>query len=171
MPSLTEDKLRFDFPGGWEATQYDNWAFYRNQFQDSCYGNKAVDFLAYQPHEDPLWLIEVKDYRMHRRTKPIPIWEEMALKARDTLAGIVATHANGSDPERSWAGRSLRKPKLRFILHLEQPAKHSALFPRALEPAKIQEKIRQLIKQIDPHARVTELNNMNHVPWAVASIP
>lgn len=107
---------------------------------------------------------------MNRRIKPIHIWDEMALKARDTLAGIVATHANGTGMEKSWAGKSLRKTKLRFVLHLEQSTKHSKLFPRALDPAKIQEKIRQLIKPIDPHPRVTELNDRARLPWTVTSI-
>lgn len=171
MPSLTEGKLRFDFPVQWEATQYDSWTFYDNQFANSCGGNKAVDFLAYHPQQDCLWLIEVKDYRAHRRAKPIHIWDEMAVKARDTLAGLVAAKANAENPDQGWAERVLKKPKLRFILHLEQPAKPSKLFPRALDVAKIQEKLRQLIKPIDPHARVTELNNMSPVPWTATSIP
>ena len=171
MPSLPEGKLRFDFPDGWEVTQYDGWAFYKNQFKDSCCGNKAVDFLAHHPDEDPLWLIEVKDYRHHRRTKTIHVWDEMAIKARDTLAGLVAAKANASNLDKQWATVALRKPKLRFVLHLEQPTRHSKLFPRAIDPARVQEKIRQLIKPIDAHPRVTELNDMAHVPWSVKSIP
>jgi hypothetical protein len=171
MPSLTEGKLRFDFPDQWEATQYDSWTFYENQFADSCGGNKAVDFLAHHPQEDPLWLIEVKDYRKHRRSKSIHVWDEMAVKVRDTLAGLVAARTSGVVPDNHWAERGLKKPRLRCILHLEQPSKHSKLFPRTLDPARIQEKLRQVMKPIDPHARVTELNNMVHVPWTAASIP
>jgi len=171
MLSLTEGKLRFNFPLGWEATQYDDWAFYENQFQDSCCGNKAVDFLAFQPQADELWLIEVKDYRLHRRTKTIHVWDEMAIKARDTLAGLVATKANGALPDRPWATHALRKAKLKFVLHLEQPVQHSKLFPRTLDPSKIQQKLRQLIKPIDAHPRVVELQNMVHVPWSAESIP
>ena len=65
----------------------------------------------------------------------------------------------------------LKKAKLRFILHLEQPIQHSKLFPRTLEPSKIQQKLKQLIKPIDAHPRVVELNNMAHVPWSAESIP
>jgi hypothetical protein len=171
MPSLPEGKLRFDFPVGWEVTQYDGWAFYKNQFKDSCCGNKAVDFLAHHPDEDPLWLIEVKDYRYHRRTKTIHVWDEMAVKARDTLAGLVAAKANAVAQEKGWANTALKKAKLRFILHLEQPAQHSKLFPRTLDASKIQQKLRQLIKPIDAHPRVVELNDMVHVPWSAESIP
>jgi len=171
MPSLTEGKLRFDFPIEWVATQYDKWAFYVRHFGGSCGGNKAVDFLAYRPQDEPLWLIEVKDYRRSRRTKTSHVWDEMAIKARDTLAGLVAARANGSDADRHWAQCGLEMPRLRFALHLEQPARHSRLFPRALDPAKIQAKLRQVLKPIDPHARVTELTNMVHVPWTAVSIP
>ena len=171
MPSRTEGRLRFDFPEGWETTQYDNWAFYKNQFKDSCGGNKAVDFLAYHPDEQTLWLIEVKDYRMHRRAKGIPVADEMALKARDTLAGLLAARANGAHEESLKAAHALQRFKFRFVLHLEQPAKHSKLYPRVLDPSQIQQKLRQLIKTIDMHARVTELNNTAHVPWEVVSIP
>lgn len=171
MPSLTEGKIRFNFRDGWEATQYDSWAFYANQFKDACGGNKAVDFLAFHPDEEPLWLIEVKDYRQHPRTKSIHVWDEMAIKARDTLAGLVAAKANAAQPDNHSAKTMLLKSKLRFVLHLEQPAKHSKLFPRALDPAKIQEKLRQMIKPIDAHPRVTELNNMVQVPWRAESIP
>jgi len=171
MPSLTEGKLRFDFPEGWEATQYDAWAFYKNQFKSSCCGNKAVDFLAHHPDEEALWLIEVKDYRHHPRTKTTHVWDEMAIKARDTLAGLVAAKANAAHLDKGWAIISLQKPKLRFVLHLEQPTQHSKLFPRALDPARIQEKIRQLIKPIDAHPKVTELNNMVHVPWIAVAVP
>lgn len=169
MPSLTEGKLRFDFPEGWEVTPYDNWAFYKNQFKDCCGGNKAVDFLAYDPKQDQLWLIEVKDYRRHPRTKSIHVWDEMAKKARDTLAGLVAAKANASDPDKPWATVALKKTKLRFVLHIEQPTQHSKLFPRALDPAKLQEKIRQLIKPIDAHPMVTELNKMAKVQWSAKS--
>lgn len=171
MPSIIEGKLRFDFPDSWEATQYDSWTFYENQFADSCGGNKAVDILAHHPQEDPLWLIEVKDYRLHRRTKTIHVWDEIAIKARDTLAGLVAAKTSGVVPDNQWAESGLNKPKLRVILHLEQPKKQSKLFPRTLDPARIQEKLRQLIKPIDPHPRVTELNDMGHVPWTATSIP
>lgn len=171
MPSLREGGLRFDFPDPWEATQYDNWAFYRNQFAAIGGGSRAVDFLACHPQQDSLWLIEVKDYRRNPRTKPIHLWEEMAVKVRDTLAGLVAAKSGEADPDRSWAEYALRKPKLRVVLHLEQPAKPSRLFPRSFDPAKVQQKLRQVIKPIDAHARVTDSGGMGHVPWETTPIP
>ena len=43
-------------------------------------------------------LIEVKDYRFHPRTKPIPLCDEVALKVRDTLAGLAAARVNVNVP-------------------------------------------------------------------------
>jgi len=147
--------------------QYDEWSFYRNRFKDACGGNKAIDLLVMNPDDQTLWLIEVKDYRLHRREKVIELWNEIALKSRDTLAGLVAVRFNGEEPERTDALRSLGSRNLRVVFHLEQPTKHSKLFPRSFDPAKIQQKLRQIVKPIDPHALVVERNQMERVPWAV----
>ena len=50
--------------------------------------------------------MEVKDYRANRRTKAIDLADEIALKVRDTLAGLAQqspmqiTKASGLVPER-----------------------------------------------------------------------
>jgi hypothetical protein len=46
MKRLQEAKLACDFPDAWNVTKYDDWAFYQNQFRDSCRGNKGMDFLG-----------------------------------------------------------------------------------------------------------------------------
>ena len=65
------------------------------------------------------------------------------------------------------AGAALRCPRLRVVLHLEQPVRPSTLFPRAIDPANIQLRLKQLIKAIDPHPLVTEIANMRGVAWTV----
>src|SRR5207249_5998262 len=62
MPSITEGALTFQFPNDWQTTKFDDWSFYRNQFQKVCGGTKAIDFLTIGP-DLCLWAIEVKDYR------------------------------------------------------------------------------------------------------------
>ncbi|MEI6785935.1 MAG: hypothetical protein WCQ21_34040 [Verrucomicrobiota bacterium] len=180
MPRLTEGNLACDFPATWHATKYDDWAFYRNQFSNCCNdgqspiralrGTQAVDFLAVDTSQT-LWLIELKDYRRHRRTKPERIWTEVALKARDTLAGLFAAKVAVGHPDHPFATRSLSCTRLRIVLHLEQPRTNSHLFPRAFDPADVQQKLKQLVKAIDAHPRVVELQNMTHVPWTAESIP
>jgi hypothetical protein len=119
-----------------------------------------------------LWMIELKDYRQFRRTKDdkISLWDEVAIKARDTLAGLFAAKVEVGCDNHDFARQSLTATKLRVVLHLEQPSSHSKLFPRAYDPADIQQKLKQLVKPIDAHPRVVELGNMDHVPWAAASI-
>lgn len=167
MPAITEGQLQFDFPDGWLATKFDEWSFYVNQFQSVCGGAKAVDVIAIEPNVC-LWKIEAKDYRQHRRTKTIDIAEEIAVKSRDSLAAIMAAQANANDAdEKQMARRAVRCPRIRIVLHLEQPPKHSKLFPRAIDPAKVKQRLKQLIKAIDPHPLVLEIGRMQGVAWTV----
>jgi hypothetical protein len=168
MTEITEGRLKFTFPNDWQASKFDEWSFYRNQFQRVCGGAKAVDILAAEA-KACLWTIEVKDYRRHRRTKTIDLGDEVAEKVRDTLAALVAAKANANDAdEKAMAVAALRCPRLRVVLHLEQPAKHSTLFPRAIDPANVQQRLKQLIKAIDPHPLVIELSRMNGVAWTAS---
>lgn len=167
MITMQIEDLSFHFPDSWAVTRYDDWPFYRNRFKDACGGNKAIDLLALNPDDKTLWLIEVKDYRYHPREKDVKIWDEIALKSRDTLAGLVAARFNGEEPERSQAQRSLQARGLRVVFHLEQPERHSKLFPRPFNLANVQQKLRQIMKPIDPHPLVTERNQMGQVPWRV----
>lgn len=192
MPTITEDNLTFVFPIGWEASKLDRWSFYRNQFQrlsgvlmvcgkEGCgndlrcvacgragyIGIKAIDILAIEV-ASCCWYVEVKDYRQHRRTKTIDLADEIAVKVRDSLAALVAARANANDAdERTTAAAALRCPRLRVVLHLEQPAQHSKLFPRAIDPAKVQQRLKQLVKAIDPHPLVLEMTRMQGVAWSV----
>jgi hypothetical protein len=164
--TIDVDGLTFEFPDDWLVTRYDEWAFYRNQFAACGRGNKGVDLLALEPRTMTLWLLEVKDYRRHRREKDIPLWDEVALKARDTLAGLVAAGINGVDDERTTARRVLQAQKMRVVCHLEQPEKPSKLFPRPFNPADVRQKLRQLLKPIDAHVLVVDAQNLRTLPWA-----
>ena len=93
--------------------------------------------------------------------------DEIAVKVRDSLAALVAAQANANDAgEKDTAAAALRCRRIRVVLHLEQPAKHSKLFPR-INPANIQQRLKQVVKAIDPHPLVLEMGRMNGVPWSV----
>ena len=172
MQRFTEEKLACDFPDNWHVTKYDDWAFYRRHFQNSCAGNRGVDFLGFDPATSVLWMIELKDYRLGRRARDkMPLWEEVAVKARDTLAGLFVASLDPGHNDQTFAKQSLTCTKLRVVLHLEQPRTHSKLFPRPYDRADVQQKLKQLVKPIDAHPRVVELRDMAHVPWTAASIP
>ena len=164
--SLVEQKITHTFPPGWESTKFDNWAFYRNQFQGAFGGgNKAVDFLAFHPSEKTLWLIEVKDYREYRRKKGVRLWDEVAIKVRDTLACLYAARVNAGNNEYTFSDRVAKSKKLRVALHLEQPKQHSKLFPRVFDPADVTQKLKKLVKPVDAHPAVIEISRMDRVPW------
>lgn len=47
MPTVINvDGLEFEFPDGWSVSKYDEWKFYRHQFQPQMTGLKAVDLVA-----------------------------------------------------------------------------------------------------------------------------
>lgn len=95
--SIEEGRLTFTFPVGSLASKYDAWSHYRNQFQSVCGGAKAVDIVYAESKVG--WLIEVKDYRVHSRTKASDLAEEVAIKVRDTLAGLVSARCNANEAE------------------------------------------------------------------------
>lgn len=167
MTTIQEGALKFTFSKSF-ACKYDNWAFYRNQFQNACYrDNKAVDLLCYSNSD--AWLIEVKDYRQHARTKVIDLADELACKVRDTLAGLAAAQIRANDAtEKNFACEMLRKLNVRVVCHIEQPVKVSRLRPRAIEPDKLKDQLRRLLKAIDPHPIVMDsLTTTSQVVWRV----
>ena len=191
MISVDVDTQRFDFPDDWQVSKPDGWSFYRNQYQrllngvrlpcprcgaelrcSHCNtaqnaGGKAIDLVAVAPN-GTVWLIEVKDYRRHRRTKAIDLADEVALKIRDALAAILAAAFNATVPgQRTHAQLAIRGVSLRVVLHLEQPTNPSKLFPQSVSSAAVEQRLRQLVKAIDPHPFVLNSTAMNNVAWTV----
>jgi hypothetical protein len=161
------DGLQFEFPEHWSFSKYDDWAFYHNQFRKMWKGIKAVDIIALDPSLT-FWLIEAKDFRRHRRTKPTSLPDEVARKVYDTLAAILPAKVNASKSEEAeMAAKVARAQRIRVVFHMEQPLKPSKLFPRAIDPADVQQKIRQLLHPIDPHTVVVETGDMRNLAWSV----
>lgn len=166
MPVLNVDGLTFIFPDHWNVAKYDEWSYYRNRFCRFMRNKKAVDLLAIAP-DGVLFLIEAKDYRVHARTKVIGLVDEFAQKVLDTLAAMLPCRVNGDDQaETDFSQSVLNAQGLRVVLHLEQPAKHSKLFPRAFDPADIKMKLRQQMKPIDAHPMVVESATLG-LSWQV----
>ena len=171
MPVITEiiqeDRLTLTFPPGALASKYDEWSHYRNQFNSAFGGTKAVDCVY--AAADTAWLIELKDYRIHPRTKAIDLPLEVATKVRDTLAGLVSAGLNANDAdERHMAKTLLQKPKFRVVFHLEVPAKQSRLRPSSIDPIAVQQKLKQLIRSIDPHPVVVNQRALKpDMDWGV----
>ncbi len=167
MPEIKEGALTFAFPEKWKAFKYDDWVYYRKQFIKVSVGVKAIDILALDS-DKTCWLIEIKDYRKPGQPKVSDLADMVAGKIRDTLAGLVGAQFRANDEsERNAARQALRASDLKVILHVEQPTTPSKLFPQAINRATVLQRLKQLIKAIDPHPRVVDLANMPGIPWTV----
>jgi hypothetical protein len=167
--AVREGNLEHRFDDAWIVSKFDEWPFYLSHFQSQCADNKAVDVTARHPN-GTLWFIELKDYRVHRRTKSIELALEVAVKVRDSLACIVAAAKWHSDhAHRDEARDHLEATKLRVVLHVEQPPHHSKLFPRVYDLANLQLKLKQLVKAVDAHPVVMDLAEVR-VPWNVVAV-
>jgi hypothetical protein len=90
-PGIVEGDLLFEFDEElWKPlVRWDKHAAYRTGIREIENG-KGVDFIGIYK-EKTLFFIEVKDYRLRDRTKPVPPWEEFELKVRNTVAGLVGS--------------------------------------------------------------------------------
>ena len=145
------DGQRLTVPQGWWVWRYDDSSFHRNQFQSLAGGSKAMDAVAWSD-KGILWLIELKDYRRHRRVKPSSVFAEVASKARTTLAGLATAQVRANDPsEKSRAQQTMRCTDIRVALQIAQPVKPSRLFPQVVNPQDAQLLLRKQVRAIDPH--------------------
>ena len=165
---INEGSLTFSFPAGADAAKYDEWSFYRNQFNHAFGGTKAIDLIYIDA--DQTWLIEVKDYRKNRRTKTIELGDEIAFKVRDTLAGLAACKCNANDQgEKRLACLALKRDKIRVVLHIEQPGKPSRLFPKVVDQSKLLMKLKQKVGAVDAHPTVVDQQSLKaNMNWTVA---
>jgi hypothetical protein len=169
MPSVTEGSFTYSFPKSWDASKYDDTAFYRNHFQHFAGGTKAVDVLAISNGAE-LWLIEQKDYRLGATIKCADLFGHVALKVLHTLACLVSTRSTGSPGTACFtrATNALAKPNIRCALHVEQPQHHSKLFPQVIDPKTAHQKFKQQMKAVDHHPLVGDKNHLNtKVPWVI----
>lgn len=156
MQQVSVDSLVFSFPDDWHVTKFDDWVYYRMQFQQECI--KGIDLLAIAPN-GTLWLIEGKDYRQHSRSSGKgPIDREIQFKVIDTLAALLPASLRANEMgERKIAADALHCKKIRIVFHCEQPLHPSKLFPTSFDPADVQQRLRTLLKAIDPHMRVVNM--------------
>jgi len=170
IQQVVEGRLVFEFPNNWRVSKYDDWKFSRKHFQKLLQGQKAIDIIAIEPKNQCVWMIEVKDYRANRRTKPSVLINEVVLKVHDSLAGLWAAKFNATIlAEKQLAMAAAKSQQLRVVLHLEQPQKHSKLFPQVIDPANAQIKLRKLLRAIDPHAKIFNQQNTPRHLWRVST--
>jgi len=165
MPELNIDGLDFVFPSGWQASKYDEWSYYRNQFAKQRDGLKAVDALVVTP-EKCAYLIEVKDYRHPDTDKPSQLPQAVADKVLHTLAALLPARLLANDEkERAFASAILDCQQLQIVLHVEQPPRHRPI----IDMADLKQQLRHLLRAIDPHVKVSCAANMANLPWTLDS--
>lgn len=140
-------------------------------------GKKAVDVVAIEvgANPDPVWLIEAKDFRTIRGTpkesNTTGLPQSVLQKVDDTREGLRDAAINAIDPtERQYAQRASASQNTKIVLHLEPyqgPA--TKLLPRN-PAAGVLQKLKQLVKHIDPDPRVLNIANTRKagVPWTVS---
>jgi hypothetical protein len=110
---MREGNLDFDFGRSWKVLKYDeNGGFYKTKMAANVEPTKAVDFLCIPQNQQPLLLMEAKDFSLgvpHReKFDHVPM--AVAIKARDTVAGLVGgSHCASDGSERAFFTESRRK--------------------------------------------------------------
>lgn len=170
LEPIKEGCLQFSFPDNTIASKYDAWVFY-SKFNSVFGGVKAVD-IVHVDSEKTAWLIEIKDYRTNRRTKPSELCDEIALKVRDTLLGLaVARFQAQIVAEKQVAMKVFQARRLRVVLHLEQPQKPNKLFPQVVNPADIKQQLKRLLKAVDAHPSIVDQHTLKpNMLWTVADV-
>jgi hypothetical protein len=170
VTDIREGNIVHCFPSDWIASKYDDWPYYRAHFEKAFTGCKAVDLVAQDP-QGTLWLVELKDYRVHQRTKPGHVVDEVSVKVRDSLAGILgASKWHSGHAHLDAARKHVLAKRIRVVFHIEQPKEHSRLFPRIGDLANLQQKLKQQVNAVDPHPLVVDLDHSLSVPWTVRSV-
>jgi hypothetical protein len=175
MPTLRVDGFVFLFEPTIAAQRYDKWRHYITAW-NAAGGRKAVDVVAVEVSGFRIitWLIEAKDFRIITNPpKPSNIGglaQSVADKARDTLSGLADAAVNAASPsEKSHAAQAIVATSVRIVLHLEpHVGAHTALFPAGF-PASVLQRLRQLVRAIDPDPLVLSIANTAAagVPWTV----
>jgi len=166
--SLTyvEGDLRFEFSEGWRLIEsWDRHPAYAQGIKQLENG-KAVDIIGVYDNR-LIFFIEVKDYRLHERTKPESPWVEFELKVRNTAAGLLGA-GRREQYAKAFAPflEALLKPhKLTLVLWIEWPRfSRSADVHRkrhAVSVGVATRKLTQHVKWLD--ARVVSVSQEDYV--------
>lgn len=133
---MREGHLDFDFGGSWTVLKYDeDGGFYKTKMEKNVKPTKAVDFLCIPRGQQPLLIMEAKDFSLgvpHKeKFNNVPV--VVAIKARDTVAGIIGgSHCASDAGERAIFTDSRRKldtpPRVVFFFSdLDNPARRHPL--------------------------------------------
>jgi hypothetical protein len=173
MTTIRERSVVWTFPAGWAARKFDGVGYQHNQFAHVAGGSQAVDITALDPAGTTLWLIEAKEFVEGRRgADKVPLPVEIATKVRDSLACIFAASIRANGIEQASARDYLAVANLRVVLHLEQRVAPPAMLKPVYNPADVRDKLKQLLRAIDPHPIVMSTQSPSAaVAWRTQWLP
>lgn len=164
---MREGNLDFVFGRSWKVLKYDeNGGFYKTKMARNVSHTKAVDFLCIPQGKQPLLLMEVKDFSLGVRSQEkfnnVPM--AVAIKARDTVAGIVGgSHCASDAGDQTFFTESRRKldtpPRVVFFfLNLDTPPRRE---PRRAMQARdvIMKKLKQHLSWLTTNIAVVGMDN------------
>ncbi len=182
MPSdIQEGDFIYHFPDSFKVMRPCECKYYTQDWQTFAVGknqpgNAETDFVAFDTSEKKLWLIEVKDYRRHPRSKTAEIGLEFARKCRDTLSLLAAlqvspwAHAKkDKTSENDKASDEFQKMKsIQCILHIEiPPAKQ-----KGVSLSSIKDSVRRHLRRLDPKVKVGTASQISHLlPFTIELKP
>lgn len=155
-----EGTITYTFPEHFIIFRPQDSPFYSKHWQsfakpNAGEGNAEIDFVAFDPREKRIWLVETKDYRQHDRQKPSGIGEEFARKCRDTLSLLGALQVSTQVVTPDDLENRLRFSTMRevaCVLHLEQRRGRRGEYS-VISPQTLKDTIRRSIRALDPHAK------------------
>ncbi|MFA7173538.1 MAG: hypothetical protein WC340_09015 [Kiritimatiellia bacterium] len=148
---MREGNLGFDFGGSWAVLKYDvDGGFYKTKIDKNVKPTKGVDFLCISQTQ-PLLMMEAKDFSLgvpHReKFNNVPM--AVAIKARDTLAGIIGgSHCASAASDLAFFTSSRRKLDAppRVVFFFSDLGTHLRREPRRAKQARD-----VLLKQLKRH--------------------
>ncbi|KVV07605.1 MULTISPECIES: hypothetical protein [unclassified Pseudomonas] len=157
--------MTFTFPATWQASKFDEWAFFRQHFLKLRDHLQAVDILVLSP-DQIAFMVEVKDYRHPEAGKPSALAETIVNKVLCTLAALLPAklHADTPIDEKIMSRAVLRCERLQVIVHIEQPASHQ---PR-VDLADLKQKLKSKLRAIDAHPKIVSMAKPLAMAWHVS---
>jgi Holliday junction resolvase len=171
---IKEGNISIQFSG--QVVKYDETNFYRNHV-DRCHETKAVDIMALE--NEPLFLIEVKDFRGYRiankeRIKNGDLAIEFAQKVRDTLAGLYGAFRKNNEELKVFHSylfyKQISPESIKAILLMEEDNTRNDFEEKSRKILKgeLKTKIEQQLGFLSLHSFVFSISEMNNIQgWTV----